>query len=208
MVLLSQLDVAACREAYKTEDCDAARIKAMLAAVRAPASDEVVLELCSQVAVARPLHAALGDHAASEASASGGGSAGGGSHGVGAGAGSGGAACFEVLMRAIEELLAGAEDAEEDSLLAFAALGGNADGTGVASSKRLRTICKVRHGPAATAAASHTLAAERHHTRGRGRRGTAQVARALYCVDGCVDCFWRRSSGSSPPPGWKEWMRK
>jgi len=203
MVLLSQLDVAACREAYKTEDCDAARIKAMLDAVRAPASDEVVLELCSQVAVARPLHAALGDHAASEASASGGGSAGGGSNGAGAGAGSGGAACFEVLMRAVEELLAGAEDAEEDSLLAFAALGGNADGTGAASSKRLRTICKVRHGPAATAAASHARQSDttRVGVAGEGLR------KLVDCVDGCVDCFLRRSSGSSPPPGWKEWMR-
>ena len=154
MVLLTQLDVAACREAFAAHDCDVARLRAMLSAVHTEADDEAVLELCSQVAVARPLHVALGEHSASEHG--GGGSPGGpdggsaaGSHGMpsaAAGAGLGGCASFEVLLREVEQYIAGAEDAEEETRQAFSALGGNADGTGELSTKRLRAVCKARAG--------------------------------------------------------------
>lgn len=54
-MVLSQTAVAACRDAFATHDGDAARLRAMLHAAALEAADETVLELCSQVAVARPL---------------------------------------------------------------------------------------------------------------------------------------------------------
>jgi hypothetical protein len=134
---LTQLHVAACREAYAAHDSDAARLRAMLAAADQSAPDDVVLELCSQVAVARPLHAVAD---AAHAAAGGAGAASGG-HGDASAAG---AASFEVLLRMVELQVRSADDAEEDTVLAFAALGGAHDKTGVVSSDRLRAVCKAR----------------------------------------------------------------
>jgi hypothetical protein len=52
---LTQADVSACRDAYLAHDSDAARLRAMLAAAHQDAPDDVVLDLCSQVALQRPL---------------------------------------------------------------------------------------------------------------------------------------------------------
>ncbi len=134
MVRLTQHDVAACREVFAAHDGDAARLRAMMVAVKQPVDDEVVMEMCSQVAVARPLHAALGEHAAES---------GGGVHGHAA-HDSNGAAAFEVLLRMVEEQCRGVEDAEEDTRLAFAALGGNADGTGSVCAAKMKAVCKAR----------------------------------------------------------------
>ena len=135
---LTQHDVAACREAYSLYDGDAARLRAMLAAAHQDAPDDVVLDLCSQVALQRPLHAVA------EASPAGGaGAAGGG------GDAAAGSASFEMLLRVVEQQARSAEDAEEDSLLAFIALGGGSDKTGFVSSDRMKAVCKVRLLPGA-----------------------------------------------------------
>jgi hypothetical protein len=133
---LTQLDVAACREAYAAHDGDAARLRAMLEAAKQSAPDDVVLELCSQVAVARPLHAV-----ADAAAHPGGGGAGavGGAHDPNSGN-----ASFEVLLRMVELQARGVEDAEEDTLLAFTSLGGALDKSGAVSSDRLRAVLKAR----------------------------------------------------------------
>jgi|APGre2960657444_1045066.scaffolds.fasta_scaffold14103_3 Ca2+-binding EF-hand superfamily protein len=131
MVRLTQKDVAACREAFALHDGDAARLRAMMLAVNQPVSDEVVMDMCSEVAVARPLHAALGEHAESGLA-------------VSAAADSSGAASFEVLLRMVEQQCQGAEDAEEDTRLAFAALGGGIDGTGRIDAAKMKSVCKAR----------------------------------------------------------------
>jgi hypothetical protein len=138
---LTQLDVAACREAYAAHDSDAARLRAMLAAAKLEADDGVVLELCSQVAVARPLHAVAESASAGGAGGGAGGAAGGHAHGHDAAAGN---ASFEVLLRQVELQARSADDAEEDTLLAFAALGGAGDKSGAVSADRLRGVCKAR----------------------------------------------------------------
>jgi len=130
---LTQHDVAACRDAYSTHDGDASRLRAMLAAAHQDAPDDVVLDLCSQVALQRPLHAV---HETS-AAAGGAGAAG------GAEASTGGAS-FEMLLRVVEQQARSADDAEEDSLLSFVALGGGADKTGFVSSDKMKAVCKVR----------------------------------------------------------------
>jgi hypothetical protein len=132
---LTQLDVAACREAYAAHDGDAARLRAMLEAAKQSAPDDVVLELCSQVAVARPLHAVA------DAAAHPGGNAAavGGHHDPNSGN-----ASFEVLLRMVELQARGVEDAEEDTLLAFTSLGGCLDKSGAVSSERLKAVCKAR----------------------------------------------------------------
>lgn len=142
MVLLTQTDISACREAYATADGDASRLRAMLAAIKQPVNDEQVLDMCSQVAVARPLYAALGEHAASESAAAGPGGVGA-AHNAAA-AHNDGSASFEVLVRVVEQQVADSTDSEQELVQAFAALGGAADGTGELSTKRLRAVCKVR----------------------------------------------------------------
>jgi Ca2+-binding EF-hand superfamily protein len=145
MVRLTQHDVAACREAFAAHDGDAARLRAMMVAVKQPVSDEEVMDMCSQVAVTRPLHAALGE------SAEGGGGPGGGGGGATGGGGVHGNAAvdasgdsgFDMLLRMVEDRCRGVEDEEEDVRLAFMALGGNADGTGTVSASKMKAVVKV-----------------------------------------------------------------
>ena len=136
---LTQHDVAACREAYSLYDGDAARLRAMLAAAHQDAPDDVVLDLCSQVALQRPL---LAVHETAQPTGGPGAAGGSGESGTGA-------ASFEMLLRVVEQQARSAEDAEEDSLLAFIALGGGSDKTGFVSSDRMKAVCKVRLLPGA-----------------------------------------------------------
>lgn len=131
---LTQLDVAACRDAYGAHDSDAARLRAMLLAVKQPAADDDVLQLCSQVALARPLQAV--HEAASSGDLKGGG-------GQGRDEPPTGTSSFETLLRVVELRVQSLEDAEEDTVLAFAALGGKVDKTGTVPVERLRTVCKA-----------------------------------------------------------------
>ena len=145
---LTQHDVAACREAFSQYDGDAARLRAMLAAAHQDAPDDVVLDLCSLVALQRPLHAV-----AETASPAGGAGA-----AAGAGDTASGSASFEMLLRVVEQQARSEEDAEEDSLLAFVALGGGSDKTGFVSSDRMKSVCKVRTLPSACSAAARCSA--------------------------------------------------
>jgi hypothetical protein len=109
-----------------------------------------VLELCSEVAVQRPLHAALeksGEEAELALESSSGRrrpSDGSTAAAVQPGAGSGvsGCASFEVLMRAVELHCSDAADAEEETLAAFVSCGGKPDGSGQLCTKRLKAVCK------------------------------------------------------------------
>jgi hypothetical protein len=151
---LTQADVSACRDAYLAHDSDAARLRAMLAAAHQDAPDDVVLDLCSQVALQRPL---LAVHETAQPTG-----------GPGAAGGSGesasGAASFEMLLRVVEQQARSADDAEEDSLLSFIALGGGADKTGFVSSDRMKAVCKVR------AVGGRARAPDAPYARSRARR--------------------------------------
>ena len=168
---LTQHDVAACREAYLAHDGDAARLRAMLAAAHQDAPDEVVLDLCSQVALQRPL---LAVHETATPAG-----------GAGAAAGSSestaGGASFEMLLRVVEQQARSAEDAEEDTLHAFVALGGGADKTGFVSSDRMKAVCKVRPphrcGAVLRAACAPPRGAGPHRGRGLTRRRAPGPAR-------------------------------
>ena len=167
---LTQADVSACREAYLAHDSDAARLRAMLAAAHQDAPDDVVLDLCSQVALQRPL---LAVH--ETAAPTGGPGAAGGSGESGTGA-----ASFEMLLRVVEQQARSAEDAEEDSLLSFIALGGGADKTGFVSSDRMKAVCKVR--PVGGRARAPAAASARSGVR-RGRGLTwPRALRAAPCA--------------------------
>ena len=172
---LTQHDVAACREAFSQYDGDAARLRAMLAAAHQDAPDDVVLDLCSQVALQRPLHAVA--ETASPA----------GSAGAAAGAGdaASGSASFEMLLRVVEQQARSEEDAEEDSLLAFVALGGGSDKTGFVSSDRMKAVCKVRAlAPACGAAARCSASAARSRGTQRARVDPHQCA--VVCALRCA----------------------
>ena len=139
MVRLTQHDVAACREAFAAHDGDAARLRAMMQAVKVPLADADIMDMCSQVAVMRPLHAVLSDPGAGELGVSVSSSV----HGSAA-VDSSGDSGFDMLLRMVEDRCRGVEDEEEDLRLAFMALGGNADGTGSVSASKMKTVVKVR----------------------------------------------------------------
>lgn len=167
MVRLTQLDVASCRDAYSAHDSDAARLRAMLLAVKQPAADDLVLQLCSRVAMARPLAAAQeGDAKSRDEPLT-------------------GAASFDTLLRVVELQVKSGEDGEEDTVLAFAALGGKADKTGSVATERLRTVCKAR--------------GRAHALRGRGAGGAAVRRRGLrFCISRPSRYFLSFLSSLSP----------
>lgn len=170
MVRLTQHDVAACREAFASHDGDAARLRAMMEAVKQPVSDADIMDMCSQVAVTRPLHAVLGDSAeggGGPGGVGGGAPGGGGVHGNAAVDASGDSG-FDMLLRMVEDKVAGVEDEEEDVRLAFMALGGNADGTGTVSASKMKAVVKVRW-PLSPAKAGCRLVGCLSGARGQGR---------------------------------------
>ena len=192
---LTQHDVAACREAYSLYAGDAARLRAMLAAAHQDAPDDVVLDLCSQVALQRPLHAV-----AETASPAGGAGAAG-----GAGDAAAGSASFEMLLRVVEQQARSADDAEEDSLLAFVALGGSSDKTGFVSSDRMKAVCKVRVLPGAFEIGGALQRPDRAD-RARSERGLTRTRAlppalrvALPPPQRCLRVMQPRASHGTPP---------
>jgi hypothetical protein len=111
----------------------------MMQAVKVPLADADIMDMCSQVAVMRPLHAVLSDPGAGELGVSVSSSV----HGNAA-VDSSGDSGFDMLLRMVEDRCRGVEDEEEDLRLAFMALGGNADGTGSVAASKMKTVVKVR----------------------------------------------------------------